>query len=72
VANFDCQVPHPLVPDVMLRIQTDGEVTPKDALVAACHDLVKDLGLLSREFTKEFELRKMVGASQQNGGQDGM
>lgn len=56
----------------MLRIQTDGEVTPKDALVAACHDLVKDLGLLSREFTKEFELRKMVGASQQNGAGDGI
>jgi len=66
------KVPHPLVPDVLLRIQTDGEVTPKDALVAACHDLVKDLGLLSREFTKEFELRKMVGATQQNGGQEGV
>lgn len=54
-------------------MQTDGEITPKDALLAACHDTVRDLGTLSREFTKEFELRKMVGASQhQNGAQDGL
>ena len=27
----------------------------------ACKDLVSDLSVLSREFTKEWELRKMVG-----------
>ncbi|KAF4151173.1 hypothetical protein CNMCM6069_004371 [Aspergillus lentulus] len=59
------KVPHPLLPKFELRVQTDGEITPKDALLAACHDLVKDLGILSREFTKEYELRKMVGATQQ-------
>ena len=52
------KVPHPLVPKFQLRVQTDGEVTPKDAIIAACNDLVKDLGTLSREFTKEYELRK--------------
>ncbi|KAK2768764.1 DNA-directed RNA polymerase II core subunit [Arachnomyces sp. PD_36] len=63
------KVPHPLVPKFELRIQTDGQITPKEALITACHDLVKDLGILSREFTKEYELRKMVnaGAQQQNG-----
>lgn len=57
-----------------LRVQTDGQITPKEAVLAACHDLVKDLGTLSREFTKEYELRKMVGAAgqQQNGTQDGI
>lgn len=44
-----------------LRIQTDGDVTPRAALVQACRDLVNDLGTLSREFTKEWELRKMAG-----------
>ena len=44
-----------------LRVQTDGEVTPRAALVQACRDLVNDLGTLSREFTKEWELRKMAG-----------
>ncbi len=43
-----------------LRIQTDGEISPKDALVNCCKGLVNDLEILSREFTKEYELRKMV------------
>ena len=57
------QVPHPLFPTFELRIQTDGEMTPKEALLSACKDLVNDLGILSREFSKEYELRKMVGPS---------
>ena len=44
-----------------LRVQTDGEKTPREVLVQACRDLVNDLGTLSREFTKEWELRKMAG-----------
>lgn len=45
----------------ILRVQTDGTITPKAALMQACKDLVNDLSILSREFTKEWELRKMVG-----------
>ena len=44
-----------------LRVQTDGDITPRAALVQSCRDLVNDLGTLSREFTKEWELRKMAG-----------
>lgn len=51
----------------ILRISTDGTITPRQALVQACKDLVTDLGLLSREFTKEWELRKMVGESVEGG-----
>lgn len=36
-------------------------MTPRQAVVQACRDLVNDLGVLQREFTKEWELRKMVG-----------
>jgi DNA-directed RNA polymerase II subunit RPB11 len=53
-------VPHPLFATFELRVQTDGSVTPKEALVNTCKALVGDLEILSREFTKEFELRKMV------------
>jgi DNA-directed RNA polymerase II subunit RPB11 len=60
------QIPHPLEHKFLLRVQTDGHVTPKDAVIAACHELVRDLGTLSREFTKEFELRKMASAAPQN------
>ena len=45
----------------ILRIQTDGSVTPRAALIQTCRDLVHDLALLNQEFTKEWELRKMVG-----------
>jgi DNA-directed RNA polymerase II subunit RPB11 len=46
-------------------VQTDGDISPKQAVITACNELVRDLGILSREFTKEYELRKMVGATQQ-------
>ncbi|MCJ1408606.1 DNA-directed RNA polymerase II core subunit [Ptychographa xylographoides] len=55
------RIPHPLFSKFELRVQTDGEITPRAALVTACRDLVNDLGTLSREFTKEWELRKMAG-----------
>ncbi|KAI4138771.1 MAG: hypothetical protein L6R39_006616 [Caloplaca ligustica] len=61
------KVPHPLFSSFILRISTDGTITPRQALVQACKDLVTDLGLLSREFTKEWELRKMVGESVEGG-----
>ncbi|KAI5287725.1 DNA-directed RNA polymerase II core subunit [Ascosphaera aggregata] len=64
VAFAGYKIPHPLTPKMELRVQTDGTIAPKDAVVAACHELVRDLGTLSREFTKEFELRKMVGAGE--------
>jgi len=54
------KVAHPLVPNFELRVQTDGSCTPKEALVASCRAIVVDLDTLSREFTKEFELRKIV------------
>ena len=53
-------VPHPLFPDFELRVQTDGTITCKEALINCCKGLVADLGQLGREFTKEYELRKMV------------
>ena len=54
-----------------LRVQTDGSITPRQALMQACKDLVNDLGVLSREFTKEWELRKMVGDGGKVGDQNG-
>ncbi|KAF2169053.1 hypothetical protein M409DRAFT_65352 [Zasmidium cellare ATCC 36951] len=53
------QVPHPLFATFKLRVQTDGEVTPKEAVVAACKDLLGELHNLDQEFTKEFELKKI-------------
>ena len=55
------KVPHPLEAKVELRVQTDGELTPKQAVVQASNECMRDLGILSREFTKEWELKRMVG-----------
>ena len=46
----------------ILRVGTDGTLTPRAAVLQACRELVNDLATLNQEFTKEYELRKMVGA----------
>lgn len=51
-------VPHPLFATIELRVQTDGTITPKEAVITTSKNLLAELGQLSREFTKEFELRK--------------
>lgn len=53
-------VPHPLFQTIDLRVTTDGSITPKDAVTQACRDVVGDLEVLSREFTKEWELQKII------------
>ncbi|MCJ1464070.1 DNA-directed RNA polymerase II core subunit [Pseudocyphellaria aurata] len=55
------KVPHPLEAKFILRVQTDGTITPRAAVIQSCRDLVHDYALLNQEFTKEWELRKMVG-----------
>lgn len=55
------KIPHPLFATFELRVQTDGEITPKKAVLTACMDIVQDLQRLDQEFTKEFELKKIAG-----------
>lgn len=59
-------VAHPNVPEVMIRVQTDGTIQPKDALIEVCKNLIGDYAKLAREFTREYELRKMVTAGNQD------
>ncbi|KAK6071796.1 DNA-directed RNA polymerase ii subunit rpb11 [Seiridium cupressi] len=60
------KVAHPNVPEVMIRVQTDGTISPKDAMVEVCKQLIGAYGQLAREFTREYELRKMVSAGNQD------
>ncbi|KAK5107827.1 hypothetical protein LTR62_000641 [Meristemomyces frigidus] len=53
------QVPHPLFAVFKLRVQTDGTLAPKEAVVQACQELVQELSELDREFTKEWELKRI-------------
>lgn len=59
---------------MLLRIQTDGTMTPREALVDVCKQLVATLGQLGREFQKEFAFRKMADQGERadaNGGPSG-
>lgn len=58
-------VAHPNVPEVLLRVQTDGTITPKEALVEACKQLVAAYGQLGREFQKEFAFRQIADQGEQ-------
>lgn len=64
---------HPNVPEVLIRLRTDGTVTPRAVLIEVCKQLISAYGQLGREFTREYELRRMVAAGEQenNGGNNG-
>jgi DNA-directed RNA polymerase II subunit RPB11 len=53
-------VEHPNEPYFKLRIQTDGTVTPEDALINAASKNITDLSILSIEFQKEWELKMLA------------
>lgn len=58
-------VAHPNVPEVMIRLQTDGTVTPREVLISVIKDLISAYGKLSHEFTREYELRRIAAAGNQ-------
>lgn len=53
------KVPHPLIPEFELRVQTDGSTSPREMVLKACKDLVGDLDVLSRRFAQEMELQRV-------------
>lgn len=59
------KVAHPNVPEVQIRVQTDGTVTPREVFIEVCKQLVSAYGQLGREFTREYELRRMIAAENQ-------
>ncbi|KAK3944206.1 DNA-directed RNA polymerase [Diplogelasinospora grovesii] len=65
------KIGHPNVPEVLMRIQTDGTITPREALVTACKQLVAMYGQLGREFQKEFALRQFADQGEQNNNANG-
>ncbi|RNJ53390.1 DNA-directed RNA polymerase II core subunit [Verticillium nonalfalfae] len=58
------KIPHPNVSEMFIRVQTDGTITPKDAVTEVIKDLMKDFSHLAQEFIREYELRRVVEARQ--------
>ncbi|KAF9692640.1 hypothetical protein EKO04_009707 [Ascochyta lentis] len=54
------KVPHPLFATFELRVQTDGTITPKDAIIRCCKDIVQDLHVLNSSFQTEWLGKKIV------------
>ncbi|KAI1375213.1 DNA-directed RNA polymerase II subunit RPB11 [Hypoxylon crocopeplum] len=60
------KVAHPNVPEVMIRLQTDGTVTPREVFIDVCKQLIAQLAQLAQNFTREYELRRMATAGEQD------
>ena len=56
------KVPHPLESRVLLKVQTDGSVTPAEALQQACTQLIVGIGGLKQSWAKEVQLGGDVSA----------
>jgi len=51
------KVPHPLHPYFIIKLQTDGSITPTEALEKACEGLIGVLAGLEAKFKREFSFK---------------
>ncbi|KID84274.1 DNA-directed RNA polymerase II subunit RPB11 [Metarhizium guizhouense ARSEF 977] len=56
---------HPNVPQLFIRVQTDGTKTPREVFTAVCEKLINQLESLHQEFTREWELRRITNTGEQ-------
>ncbi|KAF8155674.1 DNA-directed RNA polymerase [Crassisporium funariophilum] len=69
------KVPHPLHPYFIIKIQTDGTITPQAILEQACTKLIGTMSSLETKFKREFSYKDVegtvgVGAAGTGGGED--
>ena len=60
------KVPHPLQPHFLLKIQTDGSITPAAILEKACTDLIGMVATLESKFKREFTMNNVEGGVQED------
>ncbi|KAI0631019.1 RBP11-like subunits of RNA polymerase [Trametes polyzona] len=60
------KVPHPLHPYFLLKIQTDGSVTPTQILETACTKLIGTIATLEAKFKREFTYKDVEGGAQED------
>ncbi|KJA25624.1 hypothetical protein HYPSUDRAFT_37660 [Hypholoma sublateritium FD-334 SS-4] len=51
------KVPHPLHPYFIIKIQTDGTITPQEILEQACTKLIATMSNLETKFKREFSYK---------------
>lgn len=60
------KVPHPLQPHFLIKIQTDGTITPTAVLEQACTKLIGTMASLEAKFKREFSFKDIDGAVQED------
>ncbi|CAL1699263.1 unnamed protein product [Somion occarium] len=56
------KVPHPLQPHFLIKVQTDGTITPTALLEQACTKIIGTIASLEATFKKEFQMSN-IGAA---------
>lgn len=64
-ADAHLSVAHPNVPEMFIRVQTDGKMSPRDVFTSVCEKLINQLEMLHQEFTREWELRRITNTGEQ-------
>jgi DNA-directed RNA polymerase II subunit RPB11 len=59
------KIAHPNVPELFIRVQTDGVMSPRDVFTSVCEKLINQLESLHQEFTREWELRRITNTGEQ-------
>ncbi|KDR80150.1 hypothetical protein GALMADRAFT_242413 [Galerina marginata CBS 339.88] len=57
------KVPHPLHPYFVIKIQTDGTITPQAILEQACTKLIGTMSSLETKFKREFSYKDVEGTT---------
>jgi len=57
------KVPHPLHPNFIIKIQTDGTITPEAILEQACTKLIGTMSSLEVKFKREFAYKDVEGTA---------
>lgn len=55
------KVPHPLHPYFLIKVQTDGTITPAALVEQACTKLIATLASLEAKFKREFTFKDVDG-----------
>lgn len=58
-------VGHPNVPQLYIRVQTDGTISSRDVFTSVCEKLITQYESLHQEFTREWELRRITNTGEQ-------
>lgn len=54
------KIEHPLFANFVLRIQTEEDYTPKEALKNACTNLIGELDVIKTKFKNEWALKALI------------